>query len=74
MWKIVVGFVAFAAFALYILSRGGDIDMSGEKHGTEATHVPESATPVASVASTAVPAVSAPAAMAPTPAKPASAP
>ena len=41
MWKIVVGFVAFAGFALYILSRGGDIDMSGEKHGTEATHAPE---------------------------------
>jgi hypothetical protein len=41
MWKLVVGFIAFAALALYILSRGGDIDMSGEKHGTEATHAPE---------------------------------
>ena len=34
MWKIVVGFVLFAAVALYLLSKGGDIDMSGEKHGT----------------------------------------
>jgi hypothetical protein len=71
MWKIVVGFIAFAAFALYVLSRGGDIDMSGEKHGTEATHAPEQAAPAASAAA---PAVSAPAAMASEPAKPASAP
>jgi hypothetical protein len=33
MWKIVVGFIVFAALALYMLSKGGDIDMSGEKHG-----------------------------------------
>ena len=33
MWKIVVGFIIFAALALYMLSRGGDIDLSGEKHG-----------------------------------------
>ena len=33
MWKIAVGFALFAALALYILSKGGDIDMSGEKHG-----------------------------------------
>ena len=33
MWKIVVGFVLFAALGLYVLSRGGDIDMGGEKHG-----------------------------------------
>ncbi len=31
MWKIVVGFILFAALALYLLSKGGDIDMSGEK-------------------------------------------
>ena len=64
MWKLVVGFIAFAALALYILSRGGDIDLSGEKHGTEATHAPDHA------AST----PAAPAAMASAPAKPASAP
>jgi hypothetical protein len=34
MWKIVVGFIIFAAAALYMLSRGGDIDLSGEKHGS----------------------------------------
>jgi len=43
MWKIVVGFVVFAGLALFILSKGGDIDMSGEKHGSEATHAPEAA-------------------------------
>ena len=41
MWKIVVGFILFAALALYMLSKGGNIDMGGEKHGAEATHVPE---------------------------------
>ena len=34
MWKIVVGFLVFAAVALYLLSKGGDIDMPGEKHGS----------------------------------------
>ena len=33
MWKIVVGFILFAALALYLISKGGDIDISGEKHG-----------------------------------------
>jgi hypothetical protein len=33
MWKIAVGFVVFAGLALYLLSKGGDIDMGGEKHG-----------------------------------------
>ena len=33
MWKIVVGFIVFAGLALYMLSKGGDIDMGGEKHG-----------------------------------------
>lgn len=37
MWKLAVGFVAFAAIALFVISRAGDkVDMSGEKHGTEA--------------------------------------
>jgi len=53
MWKIAVGFVVFAALALYILSKGGDIDMGGEKHGAEAVHAPEAAAsaPVAAAAS-----------------------
>jgi hypothetical protein len=33
MWKILVGFVIFAGLALYLLNKGGDIDMGGEKHG-----------------------------------------
>ena len=35
MWKLAVGFVVFAALALWMLSQGGDIDMSGEKHGID---------------------------------------
>ena len=38
MWKIAAGFVAFAAIALFVIMKGGDnIDMGGEKHGTETT-------------------------------------
>lgn len=33
MWKIIVGFAVFAAVALFLLSKAGDIDMTGEKHG-----------------------------------------
>ncbi len=51
MWKIAVGFVVFAALALFILSKGGDIDMGGEKHGAEAMHVPEAAAPASAPAS-----------------------
>jgi len=35
MWKLIVGFVLFAALSLWLLSKGGDIDMSGEKHGID---------------------------------------
>ena len=36
MWKLIVGFIVFAAVALFILKKaGGDIDMGGEKHGIE---------------------------------------
>lgn len=52
MWKIVVGFVIFAAIALYVISMGGDkIDMSGEKHGGDATHATTPAAPAAAGAS-----------------------
>lgn len=46
MWKIVVGFVIFAALALYVISKAGDkVDMSGEKHGGDAAvHEPAPAT------------------------------
>lgn len=44
MWKIVVGFIIFAALGLYMLSRGGDIDLGGEKHGV--LSIPTGITPV----------------------------
>ena len=54
MWKIVVGFVVFAGLALYILSRGGDIDLSGEKHGVDASHPsPAASAPAAAKAASA---------------------
>lgn len=43
MWKILVGFVLFAALAVFVLMKGGDVDMSGEKHGIDATHTEEPA-------------------------------
>ena len=44
MLKLAVGFVVFAAIALFVIFKAGDqVDMSGEKHGAETTHVPESA-------------------------------
>ncbi len=42
MWKLVVGFIVFAGVALFMISRGGDIDMGGEKHGGD-THAPAAA-------------------------------
>ncbi|WP_313303174.1 hypothetical protein [Diaphorobacter sp.] len=37
MIKLVIGFIVFAAIALFIIMKAGDkVDMSGEKHGTEA--------------------------------------
>lgn len=44
MWKIVVGFVAFAALAMFVIIKAGDkADMGGEKHGADAVHAPETA-------------------------------
>ncbi len=51
MWKIAVGFVIFAGLAVWMLSKGGDIDMGGEKHGAEATHAPAEAASAATPAS-----------------------
>jgi hypothetical protein len=65
MIKIFIGFIVFSALAMFILFNGGDIDMSGEKHGID--HPPE---PAAAVKA---PAESAPAAPAPA-AAPAAAP
>ena len=38
MWKIIVGFLLFAGLAVYLLNKGGDIDMGGEKHGSVVLH------------------------------------
>jgi len=65
MWKIALGFVAFAALALFVIFKAGDsVDMSGEKHGADAVHAPEETKPAAAAA---------PAPAAETPAVPASA-
>jgi hypothetical protein len=51
MWKLLLAFAVFAALALFILSKGGDIDMSGEKHGIDAHPPAASAAGPASAAS-----------------------
>ena len=57
MWKIAVGFAVFAGLALYVISKGGDnIDMTGEKHGSEAVHAPALAAPAPAEAPAAAPA------------------
>jgi hypothetical protein len=57
MWKIIIGFIIFAALAMFVIMKGGDsLDMGGEKHGAEAVHAPTEA-PAASAA----PAAAAPA-------------
>lgn len=54
MWKLIVGFIAFAALALFILTKsGGNIDLSGEKHDVTGGH---EAAPAASAAAPAAPA------------------
>jgi len=53
MLKIFVGFVIFAALAMFVILKGGNsLDMGGEKHGDEAIHAPaEAASATASSAS-----------------------
>jgi len=69
MWKLALGFIIFAGLALFILSKGGDIDMGGEKHGIDA-HPPAAASGAGHGSATAAPA--APAAPAEAPASAAS--
>ncbi len=58
MWKIIVGFVVFAAVAMFVIIKGGDkIDMGGEKHGADAVHAPEPSASAAAAAASAAPAV-----------------
>jgi hypothetical protein len=58
MWKLIIGFIIFAALAMFVIMKGGDsLDMGGEKHGAEAVHAP--ATPAsAPAAAPAAPAAS----------------
>ena len=53
MWKIAVGFIIFAAVAMFVVVKGGDkLDMGGEKHGGDsATHGTEPAPAAAPAAS-----------------------
>lgn len=53
MWKLLLAFVVFAALAIFVLSKGGDIDMGGEKHGADATQAPAPASAPAAPASAA---------------------
>jgi hypothetical protein len=53
MWKLLAGFAVFAALAIFILMKGGDIDMGGEKHDVSAPHAEAAASSVAAPASAA---------------------
>ena len=50
MWKLIVGFIVFAALALYLMTKGEAVDMSGEKHG-DMSHVEAPAAPAPAAAS-----------------------
>jgi hypothetical protein len=51
MLKIFLGFVVFAAMAMFVIMQGGDsLDMSGEKHGADAVHAPAEAASAAAPA------------------------
>ncbi len=57
MIKIFLAFVVFSALAIFVLMKGGDIDMGGEKHGIE-EHPPAKTEPAAAPAPSAAPAAS----------------
>ncbi|MFN3377175.1 MAG: hypothetical protein ACK40S_11565 [Burkholderiaceae bacterium] len=54
MWKLIVGFILFAALSLFVIMKGGNsLDMGGEKHGSEPSHsepAPAAAAPAPAVA------------------------
>jgi hypothetical protein len=57
MYKILIGFIVFAALALYVINKGGDkLDMGGEKHGAEAVQSEPAKPADAGAADTAKPA------------------
>jgi hypothetical protein len=52
MWKVILGFVVFAAIAMFVVMKGGDkLDMGGEKHEGAPEQVPAAASAPASAAS-----------------------
>ena len=53
MIKLILGFAVIAGLAFYLLTKGGDIDMGGEKHGAD-THeaAPKAAAPAAATSAT----------------------
>lgn len=56
MWKLIAGFIVFAAIAILVIMKGGDkLDMSGEKHGADAVST-EGHAPAAAQAATPAPA------------------
>lgn len=57
MWKIFVGFIAFALLSLFVIMKGGDkIDMAGEAAGHNPTEAHTSAqAPVSESAAPATP-------------------
>ena len=60
MWKIVVGFIIFAAISMFVIIKGGDtLDMGGEKHG-EPLHKPEATAPAPAATPASAPASAAP--------------
>ncbi len=63
MLKIFIGFVIFAALAIFVIMKGGDsLDMGGEKHGADAVHAPAEAASAAPAAPASAPAADASAA------------
>ena len=62
MWKLALGFVVFAALALFVIFKAGDsVDMGGEKHGSEVSHEAEPAKSAPAAPATEAPAAPAPA-------------
>lgn len=63
MWKVLVGFIIFAALAIFVIMKGGDkVDMQGEAgmHQSSDSHASASAPTPAPAAASAPVAASAP--------------
>jgi hypothetical protein len=60
MWKLLLGFIVFAAIGLFVLKKaGGDVNMGGETHdvsgGSHAASAPAEPTSAAAPAASAMP-------------------